>query len=174
MIPKPTLDQNIKRFWSHVNKCSGMFAIVNGKKSECWLWTAGCDEAGYGRLTLDGKVIFAHQASFMFSRKLKVRPKDLTCHHCDNPPCVRPSHLFKGTPLSNMVDMIKKGRDKKAKGEKSGKAKLSEKQVIEILKLYASGKAKISVLAKAYHVGYNNVHDIVSRKTWKHLKGAIL
>lgn len=32
------------------------------------------------------------------------------CHRCDNPPCVRPDHLFAGTQRDNMIDKWKKGR----------------------------------------------------------------
>jgi len=36
-------------------------------------------------------------------------------HHCDNPPCIRPQHLFLGTQATNMADMYAKGRDKFSK-----------------------------------------------------------
>lgn len=110
--------KDIDRFWSYVNKHSGVFAIVKSKKSECWMWTNYLDSDGYGEFKAKHKHYKAHVASYMISKGLKKKPKKLTCHHCDNPPCIRASHLWKGTPKQNSEDMVYKGRQ--AKGEKHG------------------------------------------------------
>lgn len=88
------------RFWNKV--C---------KTETCWEWTAA-NNRGYGVIGMpgrNGKMVYAHRYSYelhygSFDQSL------LVCHHCDNPSCVRPDHLFLGSPLSNQQDKVNKGR----------------------------------------------------------------
>lgn len=89
------------------------------------------------------------------------------CHRCDNPLCLRTSHLFLGTHIENMRDMDLKGRRFTPIGEKSGSAKLSEEQVREIRVLY--GSQSFPMLAKRYNVSLYTVWAVVRRKKWKHI-----
>lgn len=76
----------------------------------CWLWQAGCFDSGYGAFWLDGKLRRAHRIAY----ELWVGPiheDALVCHHCDTPACVRPDHLYLGTPQSNMDDRDERGRN---------------------------------------------------------------
>lgn len=88
------------------------------------------------------------------------------CHHCDNPLCVRPSHLFLGTASDNMTDKTAKGRQ--TKGELVNTAKLSEAQVLEIRSKLSGGASRIE-LARVYGVGYSTISYIANGKSWKHL-----
>lgn len=90
------------RLWSKVTKTDG-----------CWLWTGTKQKMGYGIIMSGGKGggkrltvtrIVYEMFYGDFDQALYV------CHHCDNPACVRPDHLFIGTQTDNMRDCSKKGR----------------------------------------------------------------
>lgn len=95
------------RFWSKVAKGEG-----------CWPWTAGRDDDGYGVFTLNGKHIRATRYAWFLSRGEWPADGVLVCHECDNPPCVRPDHLWLGSNDENMADCTRKGR--RPTGERNG------------------------------------------------------
>jgi hypothetical protein len=84
------------RFWNKVTKTK-----------KCWIWNAA-NKDGYGRF---GRK-YAHRISFEWHIG-KIPEGLFVCHHCDNPSCVNPEHLFVGSNLDNVLDMISKGRNSK-------------------------------------------------------------
>lgn len=81
---------------------------------DCWLWTAGLDKDGYGKFAIGlGGHAQIHTRAHRFAYEVFVGTIPdgyVVCHRCDNPPCVRPDHLFAGTSLDNNDDKVAKGR----------------------------------------------------------------
>jgi hypothetical protein len=80
------------------------------------------------------------------------------CHTCDNRKCCNPSHLFLGTRQDNIDDMLSKNRE--ARGESSGRYKITDKQV-EKMRALSSVGVKQSILAEKYGVTDGHVSRVL-------------
>jgi hypothetical protein len=154
-----------QRFWSKVYKTD-----------TCWLWLASKNKPGYGYFnTTSKKCVRAHRFAWELSHHKKIPEGVCVLHHCDNPPCVNPAHLYLGTQAVNMADMIRRGRSAagrpncRTRGEHSGMAKLNEEQVRAIRIAYAAGKISQGTLARRYGVDQTLVSLVVKRKCWAHV-----
>jgi len=129
---------------------------------ECLEWTGGCFNHGYGRTLAYGKYWSTHRLA------LHLEGIDVTGHHvlhsCDNPLCCNPNHLRTGTHQDNMADRNSRGRQ--ARGTKINRAKLTEKDVLEIRAITGMSQRAI---AKRYGVVQSVIGSIINRKTWQHI-----
>jgi len=92
-----------------MNEVNEFFSRVKYSNG-CWDWQGYKQNQGYGFFYFNGNTVIAHRWSYDFFRE---DPKYLLCcHHCDNPSCVNPFHMFLGTHKDNAQDMISKGRHK--------------------------------------------------------------
>lgn len=101
---KVTTDEN---FWARVDK-----------SGDCWLWTGHRDENGYGRVGYQCRPsIGAHRVAWALTHGGEI-PTEWVLHRCDNPPCVKPDHMFLGDATDNNQDRQAKGRTKGWAGRK--------------------------------------------------------
>lgn len=166
------------RFWAKVNKAEGQ-----GPRGNCWEWQARRHRQGYGQFTMNRggerwKTVLAHRVAWELTHGAIPDGLDVL-HHCDNPPCSRPIHLFLGTNADNSVDMVAKGRQSKgdswparrrAKGSQHYNATLNENIVRKIRRLYAKGNVSYQALADDCNVSAGAIYFAISRKTWKHVE----
>lgn len=146
-----------KRFFDKVKKTKG-----------CWEWIGGKFYHGYGVFKFNYKTWKAHR----FSRLIHngFIPKGMcVCHTCDNKLCVNPKHLWLGTKSDNNKDRDKKGRMAHNCGEKHGRSKLTEKQVLEIRKIYKAENISQEKLGKRFNVCRQSIGHIINKQNWQHI-----
>ena len=91
------------------------------------------------------------------------------CHFPDpNPKNNQLKNLRWGTHNSNEGD--KKVHGTSNDGERNGSAKLNERQVRWIRKLYRTGAYSMSQLAKRYNITLGTIHPLIAGKTWKNVE----
>lgn len=156
MIP----ERHRKIFWG--------YTIVAGPK-DCWLWTAPLDKDGYGAMQVCYKRLRAHRISYVLHNG-PINTSDLVLHKCDNPRCVNPKHLFKGSQADNVRDRDKKQRMHKPKGELHPLAKLTEETTQFLRASYIRGSVRMKDLAAMLGISVSAVSMVVNRKRWSHIK----
>ena len=124
----------------------------------CLEWQKYRNIDGYGVVNINGVLILAHRAAFAYT----FGDFDITksiLHHCDNPPCIEPKHLFIGTQKINAMDRARKLR---------GTHKLEPEEVLEMRRLRGLGYT-YKELSEKFGVGYTTVAAIFQGRTWTHL-----
>lgn len=135
---------------------------------ECWPWTANRHRKGYGLFKLERRNWKAHRVSWEMYEG-QIPPGICVLHHCDNPPCVNPAHLFLGTHKLNAEDRDAKGRNRPCPGEKNGQAVLTADQVREIRTVYAARSKTQVALGRQFGLRQGSISNIVHRRSWAHL-----
>jgi hypothetical protein len=144
---------NARRFWARVNV---------GASDQCWIWQGPVFAHGYGQYSNNQ----AHRVAWCLANG-RV-PEFNILHRCDTPLCCNPEHLFEGTQLDNVRDMIVKGRNvplPSLPGESNPASKLMQADVNSIRQLRAEGWT-IKRLAAQFRMGTTTIGNIIHRRIW--------
>lgn len=153
-------------FWAKVNKKGPKQAHM---KTRCWTWMGAVDQQwGYGwfwcpEMSPSEKKSHQHYASRVaWFLKKGTNPTMQVLHHCDNPACVRPSHLFEGDHAANMRDRARKGRSNSAGRAIRSMRVCEDRVVLEILARRARGE-RATDLAREFGLNQNTVYAFSRR-----------
>lgn len=166
-------DRDKRRFWAKV---------CISDHTTCWEWIAHRNKKGYGDFRIGNKKYVAHRVAYIMQKE-ELAPNALVLHHCDNPACVRASHMFVGSNDDNIKDKMRKNRQSRTgnggktrgqthlscSGEKHPNSKLSTQIVQEIRRLALRGITKRKI-GERFGLAHQYVSDICNRKVWKHVK----
>jgi predicted DNA-binding protein (UPF0251 family) len=161
-----------ERFWAKVSKVE--------TPQGCWIWTGSFFNDGYGQFWTPKNARHAHRIAWELTYG-PIPPGLHVCHSCDNKRCVRPSHLFLGTPADNSFDMVRKGRQSRGdrhyarlhpeclrRGQQHGMAKLTDAGVRTIREEWLLGVPQ-RTLARRFGVSQRAVWNILRGRGWKHV-----
>lgn len=151
-------------------------------RDECWPWQ-GYLRNGYGVFRL-GKQYRVNRLMWVLYNMKDLQGDDLVLHHCDNPPCCNPYHIYKGDKSDNIQDAwnrnrmpddfddrVSAGRLSKSSKHRSlvaRKARIArgdkvpdKTQLDTIRRLYKSGKYTQSQLGDMFGIGQFTVSRII-------------
>jgi HNH endonuclease/CENP-B N-terminal DNA-binding domain len=157
---------------------------VSVMPSGCWVF-GGAQSQAYGTLKVKGRPVKAHRYSYELAYKQSAEGL-FVCHHCDNPRCVNPNHLFLGTAKDNTRDCWKKGRNHNPKlnrqargsetgpakyperyrGKNNGRAVLTEPEVRQIIQRLRQKESQVSI-ATFFNVAPSTISAIANKRNWR-------
>ena len=142
--------------------------VVSFGGDECLIWPFATGSDGYGRVWRNGKMCLVHRLVCEREHGPPPTPKHHAAHLCGKGHlgCVNRTHLEWKTPEENCADRLAHGTS--ARGERHGRSKLTEAQVLEI----RASTMPPRELAKEYGIARGRVSDIKLRKTWAWLEDA--
>lgn len=154
-----------ERLWSRVDP-NGPVPPGALELGPCAIWTGHRVRDGYGRMVVNGKATGVHRISLALALGRPLLPGHDACHRCDNPPCVRQSHLFEASHVANVDDRHVKARD--ATGAVNGRARLTADDVRAVRLRLAAG-ASWTTVAGEFRVGKGTIQAIASGRTWQQI-----
>jgi len=168
------------RFWAKV-RISHYPCQRPEVDTRCWIWIGSLNASGYGMLHWEKKSVLSHRLAYL--SLVSPIPEGLQCdHQCWCRYCCNPNHIRLATPQQNSDNISQIGRERHRvsscrsgklggrlrSGEAHGRAKLVERDVLEIRRLYVNGLS-YQELSVQFYVSQSQISRIVKREQWDHI-----
>lgn len=138
----------LARFWRQVK------IIPESNSAACWEWQGSMSPSGYGICCVgNSQTELAHR--YITSITYNIQNK-VVAHHCDNPSCVRPDHLFVTDQAGNLLDQRQKDRKRTI---------LTRTSVLDI----RTQRLSRPEFAKLYKCSEFTIGQVQRRETWQHV-----
>jgi hypothetical protein len=157
------------RFWSQVI-LDGPVPAHAPELGTCWLWTGRTTQAGYRQMKDRGEQL-AHRVAWRLHGGTLHRGQPMR-HLCDVRRCARPAHVLPGTPAENNADMVARGRQRGAPGERNAHARLTAEQVAALRRAFVPRRVTRAMLAEENGVTVSAIKKIILGATWRSVAGA--
>lgn len=151
--------------WTRGQGPRAIAAALASNTDECIEWPYYVRKDGYGRATVDKRSRCVHVIACEAVHGPRP-PKMEAAHSCNNKRCFNPRHLRWATHTENAQDRTLHGTQRR--GELIPGVKLTEEQVLQIRRAFASG-VRPAPLARRYGVSISGICCIVHGRNWKHL-----
>jgi hypothetical protein len=153
--------------WQHI--LDSIIKEPGPLSTPCWIWQ-GYTSKGCGRTYFEGRHQFVHRLAYRFW--VEAFPENLwILHHCDNPLCCNPLHLYPGTAADNVRDMFERGDPFALRQGPGGTTGIfGEEQILQIRELGAKGQTYASIADRFGAVG-QVIADIVTGRRYKKYGG---
>lgn len=127
--------------------------------TDCWIWQGTLNSDGYATVKYNQKAYKAYRVMWERHNEEEIPPGMNACHRCDQPACVNPAHIFIGTQVDNIMDMVGKSRQRAPRG-------LTDSQVRAIRSMVRGGM-KQSEVVRMMGLDSSTVSRIVNNKLYK-------
>ena len=86
-----------------------LFGRCYETENGCWEWNGHTTPNGYGKMRYNSIEEYTHRLAWEVAEGPVPEGKYIL-HHCDNPRCCNPEHLYLGAQLDNIRDIFERNR----------------------------------------------------------------